>query len=94
MAGAVNIQCRMTGDRPVVFEINPRFSGGILLTIAAGADFPRMLVDLAAGQRVRPAIGEFRDGLWMTSFETAIFVDEARIALPTHTRASAVEAVA
>ena len=27
-----------------VFEINPRFSGGIPLTIAAGADFPRMLL--------------------------------------------------
>ncbi|MGE0463964.1 MAG: ATP-grasp domain-containing protein [Vicinamibacterales bacterium] len=94
MAGAVNIQCRLTGDRPVVFEINPRFSGGIALTIASGADFPRMLVDLAAGQRVRPAIGEFRDGLWMTSYEAAIFVDEARIALPNHARAASVEAVA
>ena len=31
----------MRGDWPVVFEINPRFSGGIPLTIAAGADFPQ-----------------------------------------------------
>lgn len=94
MVGAVNIQCRVVDDRPVVFEINPRFSGGIPLTIAAGADFPRMLVDLAWGHRVRPAIGRFRDGLWMTSFESAVFVDEACIALPDHAPAASVEAVA
>ena len=36
---------------PTVFEINPRFSGGIPLTIAAGADFPRMLRRPRAGTR-------------------------------------------
>ena len=38
-AGAVNIQCRMVDGRPVVFEINPRFSGGIPLTIAPAPTF-------------------------------------------------------
>jgi len=75
--GAVNIQCRIVHDRPVVFEINPRFSGGIPLTIAAGADFPRMLVDLARGRRVTPAIGRFQDELWMTSYESSVFVAAA-----------------
>jgi carbamoyl-phosphate synthase large subunit len=73
-AGAVNIQCRLVGDRPVVFEINPRFAGGIPLTIAAGADFPRQIVALATGRRVRPSIGRFRDGLWMTNYEASVFV--------------------
>ena len=59
--GAINIQCRIVDGRPVIFEINPRFSGGIPLTIEAGADFPRMLVDLVAGRDVEPSIGEFRD---------------------------------
>jgi carbamoyl-phosphate synthase large subunit len=80
-AGAVNIQCRVVDGRPVVFEINPRFSGGIPLTIEAGADFPAMLLRLAAGQRVAPAIGRFRDNLWMTSYETSLFLDPARVAL-------------
>src|SRR4029453_8401765 len=31
--GPVNIQCRMLRGIPTVFEINPRFSGGIPLTI-------------------------------------------------------------
>jgi carbamoyl-phosphate synthase large subunit len=73
--GPVNIQCRVVSGRPVVFEINPRFSGGIPLTIAAGADFPRMLLQLARGQRVAPAIGAFRDGLWMSSYEEAVFLE-------------------
>lgn len=76
--GAINIQCRVVAGVPVVFEINPRFSGGIPLTIEAGADFPRMLVQLAQGMRVAPSIGQFVDGLWMTSYEASIFVDAAR----------------
>lgn len=77
--GAINIQCRVVGGRPIIFEINPRFSGGIPLTIAAGADFPRMLVQLARGRRVDPAIGRFQDNLWMTSYETSVFVAETSI---------------
>jgi carbamoyl-phosphate synthase large subunit len=77
--GPINIQCRFRGGQPVVFEINPRFSGGIPLTIQAGADFPRMLVKLAVGQRVLPAIGQFRADLWMTSFESSFFLDAAKV---------------
>ena len=73
--GPVNIQCRIVDGRPVVFEINPRFSGGIPLTIAAGADFPLMLVQLALGRRVAPRIGAFRDGLWMSNYEEAVFLE-------------------
>lgn len=73
--GPVNIQCRMRGDDPVIFEINPRFSGGIALTIQAGADIPAMLVRLALGRHVPPRIGQFRHDLWMTSFESSFFLD-------------------
>ena len=63
----------------MVFEINPRFSGGIPLTIAAGADFPRMLVELALGRNVEPAIGHFVPDLWMCSYESSFFVEGARV---------------
>jgi carbamoyl-phosphate synthase large subunit len=79
-AGAANIQCRIVNGRPVVFEINPRFSGGIPLTIAAGADFPSYLVELALGRKVAPRIGQFRGDLWMTSYENAIFVGATDLA--------------
>ena len=77
--GAVNIQCRTRRDGSrAVFEINPRFSGGIPLTIAAGADFAGAIVQSALGRHVPPAIGDYTDGLWMTSYETGIFIPEAQ----------------
>jgi carbamoyl-phosphate synthase large subunit len=87
-AGPVNIQCRMVGGRPIVFEINPRFSGGIPLTIAAGADFPRMLVELTRGRHVAPCIGRFRENVWITNYETAIFLEEPEIRLEPFERAA------
>lgn len=80
-AGPLNVQCRMRGKTPVVFEINPRFSGGIPLTIAAGADFPAMLVQLAQGNPPKPSLGRFRADLWMTSYETAVFLPAHRLEL-------------
>ena len=73
-AGAVNVQCRTVAGVPTVFEINARFSGGIALTVAAGADFPGMLVDLALGRTVAPAIGGFTGDLWMTNWESSRFL--------------------
>ena len=75
LVGAANIQCRVVDGQAIVFEINPRFSGGIPLTIAAGADFPRLLVELACGRAVTAACLTFQDNLWMTSYESSIFVD-------------------
>lgn len=91
---AVNIQCRIVDGKPIVFEINPRFSGGISLTIESGADFPRMLVELAAGRRVAPSIGRFRDQLWMTSYEASMFLQDTHITLPEYEPAATVGAVA
>jgi carbamoyl-phosphate synthase large subunit len=82
-AGPLNIQCRMKDGEPVIFEINPRFSGGIPLTIESGADFPRMLVRLALGGRVEASIGVFREDLWMTSFESSFFLHATEIEMPT-----------
>jgi carbamoyl-phosphate synthase large subunit len=81
--GALNIQCRMRGSEAAVFEINPRFSGGIDLTIAAGADFPGMLVQMALGRRLMPRLGEFRDDLWICKYESAVFVQGSAHELPT-----------
>jgi carbamoyl-phosphate synthase large subunit len=77
-AGPVNIQCRVVNGTPVVFEINPRFSGGIPLTIEAGADFPMLLTQLARGARVPPQLGQFRDNVLMTSYEAQLFLTSAQ----------------
>jgi carbamoyl-phosphate synthase large subunit len=84
--GAANVQCRIVNGRPTIFEINPRFSGGIPLTIAAGADFPRMLVDLSLGRRVLPSIGNFKNQLWMTSYESSVFLEGERVVATSRRR--------
>jgi carbamoyl-phosphate synthase large subunit len=92
-AGPVNIQCRIVDGAPVVFEINPRFSGGIPLTIQAGADFPHMLAQLALGRRVPPTIGLFRDNVWMTNYEASVFLTTPDIKLERLPRRDSVEEV-
>ena len=94
--GAVNLQCRMVEDTPVIFEINPRFSGGIQLTTAAGADFADWLVRESLGERLVPRIGAFTDGLYMSSYETSLFFTERPdrvLASPVDCRPAAVHAV-
>lgn len=79
IVGPANIQCKWDGHEVRLIEVNPRFSGGIPLTIASGADFPAWLVQLKAGVQVLPQLGKFRDGLAMMSFEESIFATEAEL---------------
>jgi carbamoyl-phosphate synthase large subunit len=77
IVGAANIQCKWDGRRVTLIEVNPRFSGGIPLTLASGADFPSWLVQMTAGMDVRSQLGKFQDGLAMMSFEESIFARES-----------------
>jgi carbamoyl-phosphate synthase large subunit len=79
--GPANIQCKADNGVISLIEVNPRFSGGIPLTIAAGADFPSWLVQLRAGIEIVPQIGKFQDGLAMMSFEESIFATETELKL-------------
>jgi carbamoyl-phosphate synthase large subunit len=58
-----------------VIEINPRFGGGYPLSHAAGADFPRWLLEEALGLPSSAAAGAWRDGLVMLRYDDAVFVD-------------------
>jgi len=81
IVGAANIQCKWDGNQATLIEVNPRFSGGIPLTMAAGADFASWLVQMTAGIEVRPQLGRFQDGLAMMSFEESIFAMESDLRL-------------
>ncbi len=72
--GAITIQVIVTPEGRVrVIEINPRFAGGVPLSIQAGADFPRWLLMEWMGRvpRIRP--GQFRDGLTMLRYHQSFF---------------------
>lgn len=73
LVGPSNVQCMWNGRTTSLIEVNPRFSGGISLTIKAGADFPAWLVQMRSGRSVRPQIGRFQENLTMMSFEDSVF---------------------
>lgn len=76
ICGPANIQFILNDTGPYCIEINPRFSGGIPLTLAAGANFPVMLVSLIRGNRLTPVLGGFQEGLIMLRYDESIFVKE------------------
>jgi len=76
--GAVNIQGKVCRDSIQFFEINPRFSGGIQLSTAAGPNFADFLVQESRGETLKPILGDYNKNLLMTSFEDSLFLDSHR----------------
>ncbi|MBF0170608.1 MAG: ATP-grasp domain-containing protein [Nitrospinae bacterium] len=73
VVGPVNLQLKKQRGKATFFEVNPRFSGAIQLTVAAGADFFRMIVEEALGRNPAPAVGAFKGGVLMMSYEDSLF---------------------
>jgi len=83
VVGPVNMQCKASNGKITFFEINPRFSGAIQLTIASGADFFTMIIAEGMGLRPKPAIGDFKDNFLMLSYEESIFELNGAVAIPS-----------
>lgn len=66
--GHCNIQCRLHNEIPIFFEINPRFSGTLPLTIAAGVNSPLILVKLAKEQPLKQNFFNFQEGVYMARY--------------------------
>ncbi len=54
-------------------EANPRFGSGALLSIAAGADLAKDLIRLIRGEKVKPKLGKFKDGVYLLRYYDAFF---------------------
>jgi carbamoyl-phosphate synthase large subunit len=80
--GAFNLQFRWPEDgEPVCFEVNPRFGGGSPLTIKAGADFPRYLIEDVLGLPL--TVGEIIPNLLMMRYDEAVYLNVSDLtALP------------
>jgi len=74
--GAINIQGKIHENEIKFFEINPRFSGGIQLTTAAGPNFSVFLIKEILGEKLKPEIGKYEKELLMTSYEDSIFINK------------------
>lgn len=64
--GPMTLQAFLTEKGPVVTDINPRFGGGAPLAFAAGGHYPEWLLRMTEGEVVKPCIGEYESGLFMT----------------------------
>jgi carbamoyl-phosphate synthase large subunit len=72
--GPVTLQFRNPApDRWIAMELNARMGGGLPLTVAAGADWPRWVLELCMGRTPdlsRPLL----DGLRMSRFDSSVFL--------------------
>ena len=55
-------------------EVNPRYSGGMMLTYAAGVNSPLLLAKMAMGEEVKSCIGRFRSGVTMMRYVEEVFI--------------------
>lgn len=78
IVGVANVQLRRDEHGvPALLEINPRFSGAMPLTIAAGVDMPSLALDLALGLPI-PATVPFREVANVRYLED-VFIDRAEM---------------
>jgi carbamoyl-phosphate synthase large subunit len=74
--GMTTIQCFLTPEDEIVFiEINPRFGGGVPLSIRAGADSPRWILELLLGRQPSISTHRWTNDLFMLRFDQAFFCE-------------------
>ena len=71
--GPVTVQFRVSPERIVAMEINARLGGGLPLAIAAGADWPGLIVDMCLGNPLTLPT-RIEDGLFMTRSDRSYFL--------------------
>ena len=71
--GMMCFQCRRSSSGEIYFfDANPRFGGGSLLSIAAGADFPRYILEDVLGMESSAVPGQFVPNLLMMRYSRHI----------------------
>jgi carbamoyl-phosphate synthase large subunit len=73
--GVITLQLFVMKDGRIRFtEVNPRFGGGAPLSIRAGADFPKWILQELTGQRPRIGFDNFTDGLLMLRYDAEVWL--------------------
>ena len=73
--GVINLQLFLTGDDKVKFiEINPRFGGGVPLSIKAGANFPKWILQELLASKVNIRFDGFKDNLIMLRYDGEVWL--------------------
>ncbi len=73
--GVVTIQLFLDRQRKIKFiEMNPRFGGGAPLSIKAGANFPKWILQHLLGRKTNIKFDGFTDGLIMLRYDGEVWV--------------------
>ena len=74
--GIITLQLFLTADDKVKFiEINPRFGGGIPLSIKAGANFPKWILQELLGRKTNIRFDGFKDNLIMLRYDSEVWLE-------------------
>lgn len=71
--GPITVQAFQTEKGLMLSEINPRFGGGFPLAAAAGAHYPRWLVQMVRGETPDARCGTYQRGRTMTRYYAELF---------------------
>jgi len=75
--GVITVQLIQTKDRQLKFiEINPRFGGGVPLSIRAGANFPKWILQELLGLDTKIRAQAYDDGLTMLRYDTEVWIEQ------------------
>ena len=73
--GVITLQLFLTADDKVKFiEINPRFGGGVPLSIKAGANFPKWILQELLGRKTNIRFDGFKDNLIMLRYDGEVWL--------------------
>ena len=76
--GVITVQLFVTNDGRIRFtEVNPRFGGGAPLSIQAGADFPKWVLQELTGNPPQIDFDGFTDGLMMLRYDAEVWVQDS-----------------
>ncbi|NIP25171.1 MAG: ATP-grasp domain-containing protein [Phycisphaerae bacterium] len=74
--GVITLQLFLTNDGKVKFiEINPRFGGGVPLSIKAGANFPKWILQELLGTKPKIRFDGFKDRLIMLRYDGEVWLE-------------------
>lgn len=75
--GVITVQLFLTGTGQVKFiEVNPRFGGGVPLSIKAGANSPKWILQELLGRKTLIKPEKFKDGLIMLRYDSEVWAEK------------------
>ena len=78
--GVITLQLFLTDDGRIRFnEVNPRFGGGAPLSIQAGADFPKWILQELMGKPPQIEFDGFTDGLVMLRYDAEVWGSDSEL---------------